>query len=42
MTPRMLNALFASLFVFTILLADLVWHRYRLAQYIQDLSQEER
>jgi heme exporter protein C len=42
MTPRMLNALFASLFVFTILLAVLVWHRYRLAQYIQDLSQEER
>jgi heme exporter protein C len=42
MSPRMLNALFASLFVFTILLADLVWHRYRLAQLEQGLPQEEK
>lgn len=35
MTPRMLTALFASLLSFTLLLADLVWHRFRLAQ-LQD------
>ena len=40
MTPRMLTALFASLFVFTILLADLIWHRFRLAQLQNDLDQE--
>ena len=40
MTPRMLTALFFSLVVFTILLADLVWHRYRLAQ-IQSLNTQE-
>ena len=40
MTPRMLTALFASLFVFTILLADLVWHRYRLAQLQQGAEKE--
>ena len=42
MTPRMLTALFASLFVFTILLADLIWHRFRLAQLQNDLPQEVR
>jgi len=32
MTPRMLLAFFVSLFVFTLLLIDLVWHRSRLAK----------
>ncbi len=32
MSPRMLVALFISLSVFTLLMADLVWHRYRLAK----------
>jgi len=32
MTPPMLLAFFASLIVFTLLLADLVWHRLRLAR----------
>jgi heme exporter protein C len=41
MTPRMLTALIASLFAFTVLLADLVWHRYRLAQLQNPLSLEE-
>jgi heme exporter protein C len=41
MTPRMLTALFASLFAFTILLADLVWHRFRLAQLQNPLSLED-
>jgi heme exporter protein C len=40
MSPRMLLALFASLCTFTIVLADLVWHRWRLAQLQNDLSQE--
>ena len=42
MTARMLTALFASLFAFTLLLVDLVWHRLRLAQ-LQDphLLEEE-
>ena len=40
MTPRMLTALFASLLVFTILLTDLIWHRFRLAQLQNDLDQE--
>ena len=40
MSPRMLNALFASLFVFTILVTDLIWHRYRLAELQNDLDQE--
>ena len=40
MTPRMLTALFVSLFVFSILLATLVWHRFRLAQWQNDLPQE--
>ena len=39
MTPRMLLAFFSSLFVFTLLLTDLVWHRYRLAK-IQAANQE--
>jgi hypothetical protein len=38
----MLTALFASLFAFTILLADLVWHRFRLAQLQNPLSLEEK
>jgi heme exporter protein C len=41
MTPRMLTALFASLFAFTILLTDLVWHRFRLAQLQNPLALEE-
>jgi len=40
MTPRMLTALFVSLAVFTILFADLIWHRFRLAQLQNDLDQE--
>ncbi len=32
MSPRMLLAFLSSLFVFTLLLIDLVWHRYRLAE----------
>lgn len=32
MTPRMQAAFFSSLFVFTLVLIDLVWHRYRLAK----------
>jgi len=40
MTPRMLTALIASLLVFTILLADLIWHRFRLAQLQTDQDQE--
>ncbi len=41
MSPRMLTAFFTSLVVFTILLADLVWNRYRLAQF-QAINQQER
>ncbi len=40
MSPRMLTALFASLFVFTLMLIDLVWHRYRLAQLQYETSPE--
>jgi len=40
MTPRMLLAFIASLVVFTLILADLVWHRYRLAQ-LQNTIEEE-
>jgi heme exporter protein C len=40
MTSRMLLAFFSSLFVFTLLLIDLVWHRYRLAK-IQAANLEE-
>lgn len=40
MTPRMLLAFFVSLFVFTLLLIDLVWHRSRLAK-IQAINQGE-
>jgi hypothetical protein len=36
----MLTALFASLLVFTILLADLVWNRFRLAQIQSTLKKE--
>ena len=40
MTPRMLVAFFSSLFVFTLVLVDLIWHRYRLAR-LQAKNQEE-
>jgi len=39
MTSRMQLAFFSSLFVFTLLLIDLIWHRYILAQ-IQSANQE--
>jgi heme exporter protein C len=42
MSPRMLTALISSLLVFTLLLADLVWHRWRLAQLHHILPEEER
>jgi len=40
MSPRMLLAFITSLVVFTVLIADLIWHRYRLAQ-LQNPIQEE-
>ena len=40
MSPRMLTALIVSLCAFTLLLTDLVWNRYHLAQ-LQSLIQEE-
>jgi len=40
MSPRMLLAFFISLGVFTILLADLVWNRYRLAKLQAKNKQE--
>lgn len=40
MSPRMRAAFFSSLFVFTILLADLVWHRFRLAKLKAAIQQE--
>ncbi len=40
MSPRMLAAFFFSLFVFTILLVDLVWHRFRLAKLNAAIQQE--
>ncbi|MDY6874244.1 MAG: cytochrome c biogenesis protein CcsA [Chloroflexota bacterium] len=40
MSPRMQTAFFTSLGVFTILLADLVWHRTRLAQLQSELEQK--
>ena len=40
MSPRMLFAFFASLVVFTILLTDLVWNRYRLARLQAKNKQE--
>lgn len=42
MTPRMLTALFASLITFTLLLADLIWHRFRLAQLQEPHLLEEQ
>jgi len=42
MSPRMLTAFFTSLIVFTILLADLVWHRFRLAKLQTQNQQEQR
>jgi len=40
MSPRMLTALFASLIVFTLLLANLIWHRYRLAKLQAEIQLE--
>jgi len=40
MSPRMLTALIVSVVVFTILLTDLVWNRFRLEQLQHDPSQE--
>ena len=40
MTPRMQFAFFSSLFIFTLLLIDLIWHRYILAK-IQAANQEK-
>jgi heme exporter protein C len=40
MSPRMQTAFFTSLAVFTLLIADLVWHRTRLAQLQSDLAQK--
>jgi len=40
MSPRMLLAFITSLVVFTILLADLVWNRYRLAKLQANNKQE--
>lgn len=40
MSPRMLTALFASLIVFTLLFADLIWHRYRLAKLQAEIQLE--
>jgi len=42
MSPRMLTAFLTSLVVFTILLADLVWHRFRLADLQTQNLQEQR
>lgn len=41
MSPRMRVAFFASLVVFSIFLADLVWHRYRLTALQAKIDQEE-
>lgn len=40
MSPRMLTAFFTSLIVFTILLADLVWNRFRLEKLHAQNQQE--
>ncbi len=40
MTPRMLLAFFASLGAFTLLLADLIWHRLRLARLQAAIHEE--
>jgi heme exporter protein C len=40
MSPRMLRAFAISLAVFTILTADLVWHRTRLAALQTQIEQE--
>lgn len=40
MTSRMQFAFFSSLFIFTLLLIDLIWHRYRLAE-VQASNQEK-
>jgi heme exporter protein C len=41
MTPRMLRAFLVSLAVFTILLIDLIWHRYRLAKIKSENQREQ-
>jgi heme exporter protein C len=41
MSPRMLVAFFASLIVFSIFLADLIWHRYRLAALQAKINRRE-
>ena len=41
MSPRMLTAFVTSLAVFTVLLADLVWNRYRLARLQAQNAEEE-
>jgi heme exporter protein C len=40
MSPRMQTAFFTSLAVFTLLIADLVWHRTRLAHLQSKLAQK--
>jgi len=40
MTSRMQFAFFSSLFIFTLLLIDIIWHRYRLAE-VQASNQEK-
>ncbi|MCB2213943.1 cytochrome c biogenesis protein [bacterium] len=40
MSPRMQTAFFTSLGVFTLLIADLVWHRTRLAHLQSDFEQK--
>lgn len=42
MSPRMLTAFITSLVVFTVLLADLVWNRYRLARLQAQNLEEAR
>lgn len=39
MTPRMQIAFFTSLGVFSLVLADLIWHRYRLAAIMANANQ---
>ncbi|KAA3643549.1 MAG: cytochrome C assembly protein [Chloroflexi bacterium] len=41
MTPRMLQTFFFSLFVFTIIGIDLIWHRIRLGRLEDDVEQRK-
>ncbi|MEI7987428.1 MAG: cytochrome c biogenesis protein CcsA [Chloroflexota bacterium] len=41
MAPMMLQTFIFSLFVFTILFADLLWHRIRLGQLAEDVEQRK-